>query len=73
MLMYFAVLIETIDYLGNKLPEALQLHYPNYQIGKRLLVYSVTRKKSPNVYKTPLQKILKNVRDLGKLSVAKSI
>ena len=50
--MYFAVLIETIDYLGNKLPEALQLHYPNYQIGKRLLVYSVTRKKSPNVYKT---------------------
>ena len=48
---------------------------------------SVTRKKSPNVYKscpkmisleksyilTTLQKFLKNLRDLAKLSVAKSI
>ena len=47
--------------------------------------YSVTRKKSPNVYKsypkmislekllllTPLHKLLKNVGDLGKLIVAK--
>ena len=48
---------------------------------------SVTRKKSPNVYKsclkmisqvklnilTPLQKLPKNVRDLGKLVVAKAL
>ena len=49
------------------------------------LTTSMTRKKSPNVYKscpkiislekfkvlTPLQKLPKNVRDLGKLIVAK--
>ena len=50
-----------------------------------MLTYSVTRKKSPNVYKscpkmislqkleilTPLRKLSKNVGDLGKLLVAK--
>ena len=52
-----------------------------------MLTSSVTRKKSPNVYKycpkmisleklkilTPLQKFPKNVRDLGKLFVAKGL
>ena len=57
----------------------------NVQLSQASEATSVTRKKSPNVYKswpkiisleksyilTPLQKLPKNVRDLGKLLVAK--
>ena len=56
-------------------------------IPTRYMLFSVTRKKLPNVYKycpkmisleklkilTPLQKFPKNVRDLGKLFVAKGL
>ena len=70
----------TLPHLNCRMGNRLVIHSHSLSL---TLTFSVTSKKSPNVYKscpkmisleiilTPLQKLPKNVGDLGKLNVAK--